>query len=32
MDIPVPNYLFALVVGNLEEKVIGKRTSVITEP
>ena len=32
MDIPVPSYLFAIVVGNLEERIVGKRTSVITEP
>lgn len=31
-DIPMPNYLMALVVGNLEYKSTGNRTGVITEP
>lgn len=31
-DIAIPNYLMALVVGNLEYKSTGTRTGVITEP
>lgn len=31
-DIKVPSYLIALVVGNLEERKIDKRSYVITEP
>lgn len=30
--IPMPNYLIAIAVGNLETRSLGKRTSVITEP
>ena len=32
MSIPIPSYLIAFSVGNLEELQIGKRTSVISEP
>lgn len=31
-DIPIPSYLLAIAVGRLEEKKIGKRSSVIAEP
>jgi len=31
-DIAIPNYLMALVVGNIEYKSTGYRTGVITEP
>jgi leukotriene-A4 hydrolase len=31
-DIPIPNYLMALVVGHIEYKSTGYRTGVITEP
>jgi len=31
-DIPIANYLMALVVGNIEYKSTGYRTGVITEP
>jgi len=30
--IPIPSYLIAIAVGNLEETKMGKRTVVITEP
>jgi leukotriene-A4 hydrolase len=32
MNIPIPSYLLAIVAGNLEERQIGPRTYVITEP
>jgi len=32
MDIPIPSYLIAIIVGNVEKKKIGKRTSLIAEP
>ena len=32
MDIPVPPYLLAIIAGNLEERQVGARTFVITEP
>lgn len=32
MSIPIPSYLIAFSIGNIIEKPIGKRTSVITEP
>ena len=31
-NIPVPSYLLALVAGNIETRMIGKRTGVIAEP
>ncbi|EGR31154.1 leukotriene a4 hydrolase, putative [Ichthyophthirius multifiliis] len=31
-NIPIPSYLFAIVAGNLEEKKVSERTSVIAEP
>lgn len=31
MDIPIPSYLIAFSIGNITEKQIGKRTSVISE-
>lgn len=31
-DIPIPSYLFAVVAGNLVERKISERTSVIAEP
>ena len=30
--IPIPNYLFAIAVGDIVERKIGDRTSVVTEP
>ena len=32
MSIPIPSYLIAFSIGNLIEKTIGARTSVISEP
>jgi leukotriene-A4 hydrolase len=32
LNVPIPSYLLAIVVGNLESKTIDSRTSVITEP
>lgn len=29
---PIPSYLFTIVAGNLIERVLGERTSVISEP
>ena len=31
-DIPVPSYLITFAAGNIVEKFVGRRTSVITEP
>jgi len=31
-SIPIPSYLLALVVGNLETRVLGRRTTVTAEP
>lgn len=31
-SIPIPTYLLAISVGNIASKVIGKRTSIISEP
>ena len=32
MDIKIPSYLLALAVGNLVEKTVGSRTTIIAEP
>lgn len=32
LNLPIPSYLLAIVIGNLESKTIDSRTSVITEP
>jgi leukotriene-A4 hydrolase len=32
LNVPIPSYLLAIVIGNLESKTIDSRTSVITEP
>ena len=32
LNVPIPSYLLAIVIGNLESKTIDFRTSVITEP
>lgn len=32
MDVPIPSYLLAIAVGDIEKKSVGKRTSVVAEP
>lgn len=32
MDIPIPSYLFAFLIGNFEQRMLSERLGVVAEP